>query len=134
MDVSIQIPNESTDSDESEAALSLAASIVAHNDQCVDFVEMGRMFVEEMGGQRKIVQIKTNAIKRAVDDGDIMTAAKLLAESQEWLKAAAERGKQPIRAGDLQTRQLAVALEFIGKVDAEKEAERTERLSDTFGE
>jgi plasmid stabilization system protein ParE len=132
--MSTQIENASTDVDATEEAISLAAAIVAHNDQCVDFVEMGRMFVEEIGGQRKIVQIKTNAIKQAVEDGDIMTAAKLLAESQDWLKAASERGKQPIRAGDLETRQLALALDFIGKVDAEAEAERTERLSDTFGD
>lgn len=131
--MSTDFANESTDVDATDEAIALAASIVAHNDQCVDFVDMGRMFVEEMGGQRAIVKIKTDAIKQAVEDGDIMTAAKLLAESQDWLKAAAERGKQPIRAGDLQTRQLALALDFIGKVDVETEAERTERLSDTFG-
>lgn len=132
--MSIQLESESTNSDATEEAVALAAAIVAHNDQCVDFVELGRMFVEEMGGQRAIVRLRSNAIKQAVEDGDVMTAAKLLAESQDWLKAAAERGKQPIRAGDLETRQLAVALDFIGKVDAEEEAERTERLSDTFGE
>lgn len=132
--MSTEFQNESTDVDATEEAIALAAAIVAHNDQCVDFVDMGRMFVEEMGGQRAIVKIKTNAIKQAVEDGDIMTAAKLLAESQDWLKAAAERGKQPIRAGDLETRQLALALDFIGKVDVEAEAERTERLSDTFGD
>lgn len=130
--MSIQIDEEPLET--TEEAIALAASIVAHNDQCVDFVELGRMFVEEMGGQRKIVQIRTDAIKKAVENDDVMTAAKLLSESEDWLKAAAERGKQPIRAHDLQTRQLALALDFIGKVDVEAEVKRTESLSDTFGD
>lgn len=117
-----------------DEAVALAAAIVAHNDQCVDFVELGRMFVEEMGGQRKIVKLRTDAIKKAIEDDDVMTAAKLLSESEDWLKAAAERGKQPIRAHDLQTRQLALALDFIGKVDVDEEVKRTESLSDTFGD
>ena len=131
MSTEIINPSEITDATE---AIALAAAIVAHNDQCVDFVELGRMFIEEMGGQRKIVQIRTDAIKRAIENEDVMTAAKLLSESEDWLKAAAERGKQPIRAHDLQTRQLALALDFIGKVDVEAEVKRTESLSDTFGD
>lgn len=131
--MSTEIENESTTVDMSDPAIALALAIVAHNNQCVDFVDMGRMFVEEIGGQRAIVQIRTKAIKQAVKDGDLSTAAKLLADSNDWLKAAAERGPQPIRAGDLETKQLMLALEFIGRVDVDEEVKRVQCLDDTFG-
>lgn len=132
--MSTEIDAETLPEEAQPAAVAMAVAIVAHNDQCVDFVELGQAFVQEMGGIRQIARLRAEAIKRAVDDGDLMTGAKLLSESEDWMKAASEHGKKPVRASDLVMRELAVALDFIGKVDVDAEVKRTENLSDTFGD